>query len=67
MIHPNALLRLTEEMVAEFSRQSGMTISYSERCLIDNGNDFDKAAVKFGEIKAQGILPADAWLPGRAP
>jgi nuclear RNA export factor len=54
-------------MVAEFSRQSGMTISYSERCLIDNGNDFDKAAVKFGEIKAQGILPADAWLPGRAP
>ena len=61
------IFRLTDEMIAEFSQKSGMTIPWSKQCLEENDNNFDKAAQKFGEIKSQGVLPPDAWLPGRAP
>jgi nuclear RNA export factor len=48
-----------QAMVAELSKQTGMTPQYSEMCLSQVGWDFDKAVVMFNEKKSQ--LPAEAF------
>ena len=54
-------------MIAKFSQESGLNPVYSKLCLEENGGDYNKAGQKFLEVKSGGGIPADAWLPGRAP
>ncbi|KAF4955381.1 hypothetical protein FSARC_11867 [Fusarium sarcochroum] len=48
-----------QAMIAELSKQTGMTAQYSEMCLTQVNWEFDKALVIFNEKKAQ--LPAEAF------
>ncbi|KAF7562761.1 hypothetical protein G7046_g1348 [Stylonectria norvegica] len=49
-----------QAMIAELSKQTGMTPQYSEMCLTQVNWEFDKALVMFHEKKAQ--LPSDAFV-----
>ncbi|KPM38971.1 hypothetical protein AK830_g7597 [Neonectria ditissima] len=48
-----------QAMMAELSKQTGMTPQYSEMCLAQVNWEFDKALIIFNEKKAQ--LPAEAF------
>ncbi|KAF4972046.1 hypothetical protein FZEAL_9684 [Fusarium zealandicum] len=48
-----------QAMIAELSKQTGMTHQYSEMCLTQVNWEFDKALVIFNEKKAQ--LPTEAF------
>ncbi|KAJ5758951.1 nuclear mRNA export poly(A)+RNA binding protein [Penicillium odoratum] len=52
-----------EQMISQISAKSGMTIQYSEMALSSNGWNLDAAWNNFEQLKAQGALPADAFLP----
>jgi hypothetical protein len=54
------------ESIKKFMHESGMIDSYSRMCLEQNDWNYNKAGEKFLEMKAKGIIPADAWQPGRA-
>ncbi|OQE19130.1 hypothetical protein PENSTE_c016G08752 [Penicillium steckii] len=53
-----------EQLVAQISSKSGMTLQYSEMALSGNGWNLDAAWKNFEELKAQGALPANAFLNG---
>jgi nuclear RNA export factor len=51
-----------QAMIAELSKQTGMTPQYSEMCLSQVEWDFNKALIIFNEKKAE--LPPDAFAAG---
>ncbi|KAE8156332.1 hypothetical protein BDV40DRAFT_281415 [Aspergillus tamarii] len=53
-----------EQLVMQISAKTGMTLPYSEMALSGNGWNLDAALKNFEELKAQGQLPPDAFLPG---
>lgn len=53
-----------EQLIMQISSKSGMTIQYSQMALSGNGWNLDAAWKNFEELKAQGALPADAFLNG---
>ncbi|KAJ5586758.1 uncharacterized protein N7459_002523 [Penicillium hispanicum] len=53
-----------EQMVAQMSAKSGMTLQFSEMALSGNGWNPEAAWKNFEELKAQGALPATAFLAG---
>ncbi|KAM0343893.1 hypothetical protein ACHAPU_008162 [Fusarium lateritium] len=54
-----------QAMVAELSKQTGMTAQYSEMCLTQVNWEFNQALVIFNEKKAQ--LPAEAFAATGGP
>lgn len=50
-----------EALVADFSAKSGMNAVFSRQCLDEFGWNFDLAAVKFAQLKADGKLPPEAF------
>ncbi|KAL4730507.1 nuclear mRNA export, poly(A)+RNA binding protein [Fusarium chlamydosporum] len=54
-----------QAMIAELSRQTGMTAQYSDMCLTQVNWEFDKALVMFNEKKSQ--LPAEAFATAGGP
>ncbi|CAG7926148.1 unnamed protein product [Penicillium olsonii] len=51
-----------EQIVAQMSAKSGMTIQYSEMALVSNNWDAEAAWKNFEELKASGTLPPTAFL-----
>ncbi|KAJ5483902.1 hypothetical protein N7539_005698 [Penicillium diatomitis] len=51
-----------EQMIAQMSAKSGMTLQFSEMALSGNGWNFEAAWKNFEELKASGTLPASAFL-----
>ncbi|KAJ5094642.1 hypothetical protein N7456_010503 [Penicillium angulare] len=51
-----------EQMVAQLSAKSNMTLQYSEMALSSNGWNLEAAWSNFEQLKAQGALPPDAFL-----
>ncbi|PYI03649.1 mRNA export factor mex67 [Aspergillus sclerotiicarbonarius CBS 121057] len=52
-----------EQLVLQMSSNTRMTLQYSEMALSGNGWNMEAALKNFGELKAQGTLPPDAFLP----
>ncbi len=52
-------IEVAEQMVAELTRQTSMTLAYSKECLEQVGWDFQKGLEAFASVKAN--LPADAF------
>ncbi|KAJ5784637.1 uncharacterized protein N7503_009849 [Penicillium pulvis] len=52
-----------EQLISQISAKSGMTIQYSEMALSSNGWNLEAAWNNFEQLKAQGALTADAFLP----
>ncbi|KAL5365603.1 hypothetical protein BJX96DRAFT_159403 [Aspergillus floccosus] len=52
-----------EQLVMQMSANTNMTLPYSEAALSGNGWNMEAALRNFEELKAQGQLPADAFLP----
>jgi nuclear RNA export factor len=50
---------IKRQMIEQFSRQTGMNLPYSERCLEDNNFDYEAAGRRFMEIRSQ--IPAEAF------
>ncbi|KAF9886838.1 nuclear mRNA export, poly(A)+RNA binding protein [Aspergillus nanangensis] len=55
-----------EQLVMQLSSKTSMTLQYSELALSGNGWNLEAALKNFEELKAQGQLPPDAFLPGTA-
>ncbi|KAJ9288633.1 hypothetical protein DTO027B5_8521 [Paecilomyces variotii] len=53
-----------EQMVLEISLKTKMTLQYSEMALSGNSWNMEAALKNFEELKTQGKLPPDAFLPG---
>ncbi|KAL4912040.1 hypothetical protein BDW62DRAFT_195570 [Aspergillus aurantiobrunneus] len=53
-----------EQLVMQLSGKTMMTLQYSELALSGNGWNMDAALKNFEELKTQGQLPPDAFLPG---
>ncbi|KAL5338983.1 hypothetical protein BJX70DRAFT_365198 [Aspergillus crustosus] len=53
-----------EQLVMQLSAKTMMTLQYSELALSGNGWNMDAALKNFEELKTQGQLPPDAFLPG---
>ncbi|XP_043826580.1 nuclear RNA export factor 1 [Dromiciops gliroides] len=51
-----------QEMLQNFSTQSGMNLEWSQKCLQDNDWDFARAAQVFTQFKAGGKIPEVAFL-----
>ncbi|CAG8366055.1 unnamed protein product [Penicillium salamii] len=51
-----------EQIVAQMSAKSGMTIQYSEMALVSNNWDAEAAWGNFEQLKASGTLPPTAFL-----
>ncbi|KAG8437936.1 hypothetical protein GDO86_008575 [Hymenochirus boettgeri] len=56
------LAPLPHEMVQAFIQLSGMNAEWSQKCLEDNGWDFDQAAQIFMKLNAEGNIPDVAFL-----
>ncbi|GAQ33590.1 nuclear mRNA export, poly(A)+RNA binding protein [Aspergillus tubingensis] len=52
-----------EQLVLQMSSNTRMTLQYSEMALSGNGWNMEAALKNFEELKAQGTLPPDAFLP----
>ncbi|OJJ47835.1 hypothetical protein ASPZODRAFT_131426 [Penicilliopsis zonata CBS 506.65] len=52
-----------EQLVLQMSAKTNMTLQYSEMALSSNGWNVESALKNFEELKAQGQLPPDAFLP----
>ncbi|KAJ5735011.1 nuclear mRNA export poly(A)+RNA binding protein [Penicillium malachiteum] len=50
-----------EQLIAQLSAKSNMTLQYTEMALSSNGWDLQAAWTNFENLKAQGALPADAF------
>ncbi|KAJ5703358.1 nuclear mRNA export poly(A)+RNA binding protein [Penicillium malachiteum] len=50
-----------EQLIAQLSEKSNMTLQYTEMALSSNGWDLQAAWANFESLKAQGALPADAF------
>ncbi|KAJ6020470.1 hypothetical protein N7540_005974 [Penicillium herquei] len=53
--------QLKEQLIAQLSEKSNMTLQYTEMALSSNGWDLQAAWTNFENLKAQGALPADAF------
>ncbi|ODH50913.1 hypothetical protein GX48_02873 [Paracoccidioides brasiliensis] len=53
-----------EQIVLETSFRTKMTLAFSEMALSGNNWDMQAALKNFEELKVQGKLPPDAFLPG---
>ncbi|KAL4734236.1 hypothetical protein BDV11DRAFT_198531 [Aspergillus similis] len=53
-----------EQLVMQLSAKTMMTLQYSELALSGNSWNMDAALKNFEELKTQGQLPPDAFLPG---
>ncbi|OJJ57106.1 hypothetical protein ASPSYDRAFT_33239 [Aspergillus sydowii CBS 593.65] len=53
-----------EQLVMQLSAKTMMTLQYSELALSGNGWNLDAALKNFEELKTQGQLPPEAFLPG---
>ncbi|XP_060110353.1 nuclear RNA export factor 1 [Heteronotia binoei] len=51
-----------QEMLQNFSLQSGMNLEWSQKCLSDNDWDYAHAARIFTQLKAEGKIPEVAFL-----
>ncbi|TNN40148.1 Nuclear RNA export factor 1 [Liparis tanakae] len=51
-----------QEMLTAFSQKSGMNLEWSQKCLLDNEWDFNKAAQVFTQLKADGKIPDVAFI-----
>ena len=51
-----------KSLATSFSQKSGMNLQFSADCLEQANWDFDKAAVLFGEAKAGGKIPPEAYV-----
>ncbi|XP_069895120.1 nuclear RNA export factor 2-like isoform X1 [Dipodomys merriami] len=51
------------EMVQTFSIQSGMKLDWSEKCLMDNAWDYNRAAQIFIKFQNEGKIPQEAFKP----
>ncbi|XP_017263959.1 nuclear RNA export factor 1 isoform X2 [Kryptolebias marmoratus] len=51
-----------QEMLTAFSQKSGMNLEWSQKCLQDNGWDFNRAAQIFTQLKAEGKIPDVAFI-----
>ncbi|XP_025104123.1 nuclear RNA export factor 1-like isoform X1 [Pomacea canaliculata] len=51
-----------QQMILAFSQNSGMNVSFSQRCLVENGWNFEKAAEVFTTLNSQGKIPPEAFL-----
>lgn len=52
---------IKQNMVKALSQASGMNLNYSEKCLTEVQWDYDRAISIFNELKAQNVLPAEAF------
>lgn len=50
------------QMIVQFSHESGMNFEYSKLCLIEYGWDYTKARQIFNELKIQNKIPAQAFV-----
>ena len=50
-------------IVAEFSRQTGMNLTYSRQCLQEFGWQFETALASFRTMHASGSIPQVAFAP----
>ncbi|XP_046383799.1 nuclear RNA export factor 1-like [Ischnura elegans] len=53
---------MQEQMVQTMSQQSGMSLDWSRKCLIETGWDFERAVFVFTELHKQGKIPAEAFI-----
>ncbi|KAL4808668.1 hypothetical protein BDV18DRAFT_132875 [Aspergillus unguis] len=53
-----------EQLVMQLSAKTSMTLQYSELALSGNEWNLEAALKNFEELKTQGQLPPDAFLPG---
>ncbi|XP_054261590.1 nuclear RNA export factor 1-like [Macrosteles quadrilineatus] len=51
-----------QQMVSTLALQSGMNLSFSEKCLSENNWDFDRAVFIFSELQKQGKIPPEAFI-----
>ncbi|XP_071441376.1 nuclear RNA export factor 1-like [Hetaerina americana] len=51
-----------EQMMRTMSQQSGMSLDWSRKCLIETGWDFQRALFVFTELHKQGKIPAEAFV-----
>uniref|UniRef100_A0A1B6IB65 NTF2 domain-containing protein n=1 Tax=Homalodisca liturata TaxID=320908 RepID=A0A1B6IB65_9HEMI len=51
-----------QQMVTTLATQSGMNLTWAEKCLSENGWDFNRAAFVFSELQKQGKIPAEAFI-----
>ena len=51
-----------QQMVASFSRQSGMDLNWSLKCLMDSGWVYDSAAYRFNLLKRTFKIPLAAFM-----
>ncbi|XP_023240608.1 nuclear RNA export factor 1-like [Centruroides sculpturatus] len=50
-----------QQMVIEFSKQTGMNFDFSAKCLDENDWDFQKAATVFQTLNERGSIPVEAF------
>ncbi|XP_034954266.1 nuclear RNA export factor 1 [Zootoca vivipara] len=51
-----------QEMLQNFSLQSGMNLEWSQKCLLDNDWNYAHAAQVFTQLKAEGKIPEVAFI-----
>ncbi|CAO1620565.1 unnamed protein product [Parajaminaea phylloscopi] len=54
-------------LALQFSTESGLTYPFALQCLQENAWQPQAAMGVFANLKAQGAIPAEAFMPGRAP
>ncbi|CAF1624319.1 unnamed protein product [Adineta ricciae] len=57
-----ATTEVQNKLIQEFSRQSGMNVTYSQICLAENNWNYEKAAQKFQECQKLNAIPAEAFV-----
>ncbi|XP_063801074.1 nuclear RNA export factor 1 isoform X2 [Pseudophryne corroboree] len=56
------LAQVPQEMVQAFTLFSGMNAEWSQKCLQDNGWDFEQSAQIFMKLKTEGKIPSVAFI-----
>ncbi|XP_051505147.1 nuclear RNA export factor 1-like [Myxocyprinus asiaticus] len=51
-----------QEMISAFASNSQMNLEWSQKCLQDNGWNFNRAAQVFMALKVQGMIPEAAFF-----
>ncbi|XP_078490736.1 nuclear RNA export factor 1 [Ciona intestinalis] len=51
-----------DDMIASFSRESGMNVGFSRQCLEENEWNYEKAGQTFLELNGKGAIPAEAFV-----
>ncbi|KAM5138410.1 nuclear RNA export factor 1 [Mantella aurantiaca] len=56
------LAPVPQDMVQAFSQHSGMNLEWSQKCLQDNGWDWEQSVQIFMRLKAEGKIPDIAFI-----